>query len=684
MSTRHFNNFTPRANSTFDRMIVLRVMRRLIVVAGVLSAPTAANDACVYSRLAPSWTNVLVCDQSLCPPANTTCIVDSATCRFLGTSDKVSWDSIGSFKDVPAKFSSWSFMGGRNVINLDMSGFPDRFTELKFTNVSLPTPSTMPPWPSHLLQLTMQSGNLKSISTLSPFPPSLQLLYLGANFLSSSDDLQAVPPSVTQLSLQNNDYTEIADQDWTRMSTVNLQDCGLLRSINMVQFSTAIVNLDLSYLTLTRWIMDNSTFKALTTSLRPNTTVQDAKRDDRRYLGYHYYGTSIRTDPTECRGLNGVIQELWADKALRDAKYAAEVYTVCVIQENSRATAPVSTLPPTPTPSSNQTAIIAGSVSSGVLALAIACFFVWRYYRRPDRPIHDDDAPSTTMSHPYSRSTDPPVYPRSSRASSSLKGASANSGLHVLVPIQLNESNLRLDKIVGSGAFANVWVGSYQGQAVAVKELLPGRVTSVQIQSFVAEIHLMSSFSSPFIVHVVGACWTKPSNLKCVMELMDGGDLKDYLEHHTPATFPWTRKVQHMYSIVQALVYLHSKNVIHRDIKSRNVLLDSQRGTKVTDFGTSKEDLQATMTVGVGTFRWMAPEVLQDKGYTISADMYSFGMILSEFDTHHIPTGTIRPTFTQDCPQWVHDLGLRCVAQDPNDRPTAIQASYEISKRLGA
>ncbi|RHY20125.1 hypothetical protein DYB32_010104 [Aphanomyces invadans] len=327
------------------------------------------------------------------------------------------------------------------------------------------------------------------------------------------------------------------------------------------------------------------------------------------------------------------------------------------------------------------------------------------------------------MSHPYSRSTDPPVYPRSSRASSSLKGASANSGLHVLVPIQLNESNLRLDKIVGSGAFANVWVGSYQGQAVAVKELLPGRVTSVQIQSFVAEIHLMSSFSSPFIVHVVGACWTKPSNLKCVMELMDGGDLKDYLEHHTPATFPWTRKVQHMYSIVQALVYLHSKNVIHRDIKSRNVLLDSQRGTKVTDFGTSKEDLQATMTVGVGTFRWMAPEVLQDKGYTISADMYSFGtrnemslpmtamyrcvgMILSELDTHHIPyvdlvtanghplpdsaimlkvsTGTIRPTFTQDCPQWVHDLGLRCVAQDPNDRPTAIQASYEISKRLGA
>ncbi|KAH9146914.1 hypothetical protein AeNC1_019457, partial [Aphanomyces euteiches] len=118
--------------------------------------------------------------------------------------------------------------------------------------------------------------------------------------------------------------------------------------------------------------------------------------------------------------------------------------------------------------------------------------------------------------------------------------------------------------------------------------------------------------------------------------------------------------------------------------------------TKLTDFGVSKEDLQATMTMGVGTFRWMAPEVIQDKSYTTAADIYSFGVILSEFDTHRIPyedlknpstglpigdsailvsvvQGEIKPTFSRDCPPWIYDMAMLCLAHNPDDRPTAMQ-----------
>ncbi|KAF0709865.1 Aste57867_5725 [Aphanomyces stellatus] len=113
----------------------------------------------------------------------------------------------------------------------------------------------------------------------------------------------------------------------------------------------------------------------------------------------------------------------------------------------------------------------------------------------------------------------------------------------------------------------------------------------------------MATFDSPFLVQFRCAAWTLPKDLLCVMQFMDGGDLRDYLATHTTTNFQWPEKVVHIQRIAEALVYLHLLNVIHRDIKSRIVLLDSPKGTKVMDFGVSNEDIEATMTVGVGTFR---------------------------------------------------------------------------------
>ncbi|EQC25644.1 TKL protein kinase [Saprolegnia diclina VS20] len=126
---------------------------------------------------------------------------------------------------------------------------------------------------------------------------------------------------------------------------------------------------------------------------------------------------------------------------------------------------------------------------------------------------------------------------------------------------------------------------------------------------------------------------------------MNLGDLRSFLVNQSPAQFSWEQKYQCILSIIDGLVYLHtySPPIIHRDLKSRNVLLDSVKGTKLTDFGESRAaEANDTMTNGIGTHLWMAPEVISGTNYGAPADMHSFGVILSEFATHQVPYADLR------------------------------------------
>lgn len=119
------------------------------------------------------------------------------------------------------------------------------------------------------------------------------------------------------------------------------------------------------------------------------------------------------------------------------------------------------------------------------------------------------------------------------------------------------------------------------------------------------------------------------------------GRLKGLLDSDQAKRLTWVnRKCQIAIEIADALEYLHTLDpkLIHRDIKSRNVLIDSQMGAKLSDFGISRDrSVTETMTAAVRTCLWMAPEVIVSGHYTESADIYFFGVVLSELDTCKTP-----------------------------------------------
>jgi len=180
------------------------------------------------------------------------------------------------------------------------------------------------------------------------------------------------------------------------------------------------------------------------------------------------------------------------------------------------------------------------------------------------------------------------------------------------------------------------------------------------------------------------------------------GSLWDVL-HHAALTLNFQQKLLIAVDIAEAMCFLHERGIIHRDLKSGNILVKFTNpiSSKLSDFGLSRIiDHQAKMTGNIGTVAWMAPEVLQNKKYTERADCYSFGIILWELVTSALPFREIppfklpkkvikghRPPITKDrfadIPKWYVDLILKCWFHNPHRRPT-FEVILKTLKRHGS
>jgi serine/threonine protein kinase len=172
------------------------------------------------------------------------------------------------------------------------------------------------------------------------------------------------------------------------------------------------------------------------------------------------------------------------------------------------------------------------------------------------------------------------------------------------------------------------------------------------------------------------------SDVYLITEYMEGGTLWKLLNNKAKP-LPWLTRVNIAIDVARAITYLHARNIIHRDLKCRNLLIDRNIRVKVCDFGLCREanpEQQKFMTKS-GTDEWMAPEVILGNPYNAKADSFSFGMVLFEIITREKPPSRdpmrgfeldpaeISAALPADCPPELRVMTLDCIKSDQNARP---------------
>jgi serine/threonine protein kinase len=170
----------------------------------------------------------------------------------------------------------------------------------------------------------------------------------------------------------------------------------------------------------------------------------------------------------------------------------------------------------------------------------------------------------------------------------------------------LNFDDLTLGERIGIGAFAEVFKARWHSEEVAVKRLLANNQTQESIDEFWSEVAVMRRLSHPNIVAFKGAC----QNPSCVVTELLQGNLWDLL-HNSRVELPFRERLHMLQDAASGMAHLHSFNppIVHRDLKSANLLYDKQHRVKVGDFGLSRaKEVQYTMT-GYIDFSFAPPNV---------------------------------------------------------------------------
>ncbi|KAI4349019.1 hypothetical protein L6164_009675 [Bauhinia variegata] len=208
-------------------------------------------------------------------------------------------------------------------------------------------------------------------------------------------------------------------------------------------------------------------------------------------------------------------------------------------------------------------------------------------------------------------------------------------------------SDLVLKERIGSGSFGTVHRAEWNGSDVAVKILMEQDFHAERFKEFLREVAIMKRMRHPNIVLFMGAV-TQPPNLSIVTEYLSRGSLYRLL--HKPGAremLDERRRLTMAYDVAKGMNYLHKRNppIVHRDLKSPNLLVDKKYTVKVCDFGLSrlKANTFLSSKSAAGTPEWMAPEVLRDEPSNEKSDVYSFGIILWELATLQQPWGNLNP-----------------------------------------
>lgn len=267
---------------------------------------------------------------------------------------------------------------------------------------------------------------------------------------------------------------------------------------------------------------------------------------------------------------------------------------------------------------------------------------------------------------------------------------------------EIDVSGVMCTNLVASGAFGRVYHGLMNQEDVAVKLMnlplsMPAKDMEALKTSFKQEISVWNTLKHENIVQFIGASLDAreilaPPDAKpppgqpfwaIITEFMSGGTLKEYI--NTRRRLPLKDALSFALDVARGIEYLHSKDIVHRDLKSENLLMDHKKRVKIADFGVARTEAKnpVDMTCETGTVRWMAPEVIDHKPYNRKVDVYSFGIVLWELVTCQHPfTGVtfvqlaynvvnkdLRPEIPPNCNHKLAQLMAACWDKDAEVRP---------------
>ncbi|XP_077247721.1 protein kinase superfamily protein [Tasmannia lanceolata] len=254
--------------------------------------------------------------------------------------------------------------------------------------------------------------------------------------------------------------------------------------------------------------------------------------------------------------------------------------------------------------------------------------------------------------------------------------------------------DLVIGERIGLGSYGEVYHADWNGTEVAVKKFLDQDFSGDALDEFRSEVRIMRRLRHPNVVLFMGAV-TRPPNLSIVTEFLPRGSLYRIL-HRPNCQIDEKRRIKMALDVAKGMNCLHTSipTIVHRDLKSPNLLVDKNWNVKVCDFGLSrlKHNTFLSSKSTAGTPEWMAPEVLRNENSNEKCDVYSFGVILWELATLRMPWSGMNPMQVVgavgfqnrrlDIPKEVDPLVARiiweCWQTDPSLRPSFAQLASAL------